>query len=176
VLAVVEYIRSHAAELEVDPQKLVLLGRSAGGQLATAVAYGPRGAALFRGVIALYAPHDLEFAWKYSDVRDVLNSPRLMKQFLGGTPDTVRAAFVDASGYDQVTHSAPPTLLIHGKLDSLVWHRQSERLHERLDQLGVPNVFISLPWATHAFDFNPHGPGGQLSEFAIDEFLRRTTR
>lgn len=61
---------------------------------------------------------------------------------------------------------------MHGTIDSLVWRRQSERLAEKLTEEGVPNVFLELPWATHAFDFNQHGPGGQLSAFAIEWFVK----
>jgi hypothetical protein len=35
---------------------------------------------------------------------------------------------------------------------------------------------VELPWATHAFDFNLHGPGGQLTRFALEWFLAGVTR
>ena len=70
----------------------------------------------------------------------------------------------------------PPTLLVHGANDPLVWHKQSERLHAKLDELGVPNVFVSLPWATHAFDYNLYGPSGQLTTYSIEWFLAAVTK
>jgi acetyl esterase/lipase len=57
-----------------------------------------------------------------------------------------------------------------------VWHRHSVRLEARLAEFGVPRVFVSLPWATHAFDFNLHGPGGQLTTYSVEWFLRSVTR
>jgi acetyl esterase/lipase len=170
VVAAVAHLREEAGSLGVDPARIALLGRSAGGQLATAVAYG-RPELGIRAVIALYAPHDLHFAWAHSRQRDVLDSFRLMRQYLGGAPEERRAAFDDASAYLAVRPGLPPTLLVHGAMDSLVWHRQSERLAARLTEAGVPNVFLSLPWATHAFDFNPDGPGGQLALHAIRHVL-----
>jgi acetyl esterase/lipase len=173
--AALAFLKSHAAQLGVDPTRFFLLGRSAGGNIAEAVAYTARDPAI-RGVIALYAPADLHFAWRYSREDDVLKSPQLLRQFLGGPPDTARTAYDTASGYLHVEKSTPPTLLLHGQLDTLVWHRQSERLAARLAEHGVPHAFVSLPWATHAFEFNLAGPGGQLTRFSLEWFLAAVTR
>jgi hypothetical protein len=44
-------------------------------------------------------------------------------------------------------------------------------LAELLDALERPHVLVELPWATHGFDFNFGGPGGQLSTYAVEYFL-----
>ena len=175
LLAAIAFLKAQAGALGIDPGRLVLFGRSAGGNLAEAVGYTAHDPAI-RGIAAFYAPADLEFAWEYSSEDDVLNSFLLLRQFLGGTPQTAPAAFEAASAYFHVGRATPPTLLVHGTLDTLVWHRQSERLQARLAEHGVPNLFLSLPWATHAFEVNPHGPGGQLSLYALDHFLAAVTR
>jgi len=59
--------------------------------------------------------------------------------------------------------------------DSIAWHRHSERLAERLAAQGVPHLNLLLPWATHAFDFNLRGPGGQLTRYALAWYLARVT-
>lgn len=175
VQAALAFLKGRAAELQIDPMRFVLLGRSAGGQIAEAVAYSAPDPAV-RGVIALYAPADMHFAYAYSREDDVLKSPHLLRQFLGGAPDAARANYDSASGYLHVSRSTPPTLLIHGRLDTLVWHRQSERLAARLAEHGVTHAFVSLPWATHALEYNLHGPGGQLTTFAVEWFLAAVTR
>lgn len=175
LLAALAYLKIHAAPLGIDPTRLVLFGRSAGGNLAEAVGYTANDPTI-RGVVALYAPADLHFAWQYSRDDDVLKSPQLLRQFLGGTPETARAAYDGASGYLHVGSSTPPTLLVHGQLDTLVWHRQSERLAARLTEHHVKHLFISLPWATHAFEYNLAGPGGQLTTYAVEWFLAAVTR
>lgn len=174
-LAAIAYLKAHAAQLGLDPTRLVLLGRSAGGNIAEAVGYTASDPAI-RGVIALYAPADLHFAWEYSREDDVLKSPQLMRQFLGGPPEAARGLYDSSSGYLHVAPSTPPTLLIHGQLDTLVWHRQSERLDARLTENRVPHVFVSLPWATHAFEYNLSGPGGQLTTFSVEWFLATVTK
>lgn len=177
VLAAIAWLKANAARLNLDPTRLVLLGRSAGGQLATAVGYGAHDPAI-RGVIALYAPHDMPFAWSVSREDDALNSVKLMRQYFGGPPDTPErlARYESASGQLLATKGAPPTLLIHGVADTLAWYRHSVRLAARLRELGVAHEYLELPWATHGFDFNPDGPGGQLADHAIRKFLAATAR
>lgn len=177
VRAAIAWLKAHARELEIDPTRLVLLGRSAGGQLATAVGYGLHDPAI-RGVIALYAPHDLPFAWSVSREDDALNSIKLFRQYFGGPPDTPErlARYQAASGQLLATKDSPPALLIHGVPDTLSWYKHSERLAARLTELGVKHTLLELPWATHGFDFNPHGPGGQLAGYAIARFLADVTK
>ena len=177
VLAALAWLKANAGRLNLDPARLVLFGRSAGGQIATAVAFGARDPAI-RGVIALYAPHDMPFAWSVSREDDALNSIRLMRQFLGGPPDTPErlARYASASGQLLARPDSPPTLLIHGRPDTLTWYRHSERLAARLQELGVPHTHLQLPRATHGFDFNPDGPGGQLADHVLRRFLAGITR
>ena len=176
VLAAIAWLKAHAAGLGIDPSRLVLLGRSAGGQIAAAVGYGSHDPDI-RGVIAIYAPHDMPFVWSVSREDDALNSIKLMRQYLGGPPDGERReVYSSASSQALAEAGSPPTLLVHGDLDTLSWVRHSERLGARLTELGVPHYFLRLPWATHGFDFNPDGPGGQLVDYAIDRFLAAVTR
>ena len=175
VRAALDYLRHNARTLGLDPDRVVLLGRSAGGQIAQAAAYGLQDPAI-RGVIAFYAPADLHFAYRYARSDDVLNSLQLLRDYLGGDPGARPENYDSASGIGLVTPESVPTLLLHGKRDELVWVQQSRRLHTRLDEAGVKNAFLELDWATHAFDHNPHGPGGQLSAWAVERFLKNVTR
>lgn len=176
VLTTIAWLKAHAAEFGIDPTRLVLFGRSAGGQIATAAGYGAHDPAI-RGVISLYAPQDMPFVWSVSREDDVLNSLKLMRQLMGGPPEGARLALYEsASGQLLARPDSPPTLLVHGVPDTLSWVRHSERLNTRLDELKVPHYFLRLPWATHAYDFNPDGPGGQLSGYAIEWFLASVTK
>lgn len=165
---VLRWIRANAGRLGVDPERITLAGRSAGGQIATATAYGEKLPGV-RAVVALYACHDMDFVWSIRSEHDALNSHKLMSQFLGGGPEgeAQAALFRSASGEKLVHPGAPKTLLIHGALDELVWCRHSERLAAALERAGVPHVFVKLPWATHAGEANLHGPAGQLITGAV---------
>lgn len=175
VLAAVAFLKREAAALGIDAERLVLLGRSAGGQIAEAVAYAANDPAI-RGLVGLYAPSDLHFAYRFAREDDVLKSPGLIRRFLGGAPEEARDHCDSASALQLVTRAAPPTLLIHGEMDTLVWHRHSVRLEAVLERAGVPCVLVSLPWATHAFEVNLAGPGGQVTTYALERFLAAVTR
>jgi acetyl esterase/lipase len=174
-LTAIAFLKNHADELGIDPTRLVLLGRSAGGQIAETVGYTLNDSAI-RGVIALYAPSDMIFAYVNAREDDILKSPTLMRQYLGGTPDSSRENYESASALPRVNPRTPPTLLLHGAIDSLVWYRHSVRLEAKLAEQNVPHVFVSLPWATHAFEYNLAGPGGQLTTFAVEWFLAAVTK
>jgi acetyl esterase/lipase len=170
VLAALGYLKDHAAELGLDPRRLALLGRSAGGQLALLAAY-TAGDPAIRGVVGFYAPTDMRYGYANPANPRVIDSRGVLEAFLGGNPELVAAAYDAASPVDFIGPATPPTLLIHGGRDELVSPRQSERLAERLAQAGRPHMVLRLPWATHGCDFNFSGPSGQISTYAIERFL-----
>lgn len=175
VLDALRCLKERAPELGIDPQKFVLMGRSAGGQIAEAVAYAAHDPAI-RGCIAFYAPADLHLAHEFARDDDIISSLGLVLRYMGGPPAAVRASYDSASAILLADRESPPTLLLHGRRDPYVWYLQSQRLAARLAALGVRHYFLDLPWATHAFDFNPHGPGGQLSAYAVGRFLTSVTQ
>ncbi len=174
VLDAIRYLQTHHARLGIDPERFVVLGRSAGGQIAQAVAYGSGNPAI-RGCISFYAPADLHFAYRYADPRDILNSLQLVTQYTGGTPLNARANYDSGSGILLVQPNSPPTLLLHGARDELVWVRQSRRLAAVLQRKQARYLYLEFPWATHAFDYNFNGPGGQISRYAVLNFLKNVT-
>lgn len=171
-LQAIAWLKANETDLRIDATRLVLMGRSAGAQVAAAVAYENPDPAM-RGVIGLYGVYDMNFVWSISRPDDVLNSTKLMNQYLGGAPTPANQADYDsASAQDLVRRGqTPPTLLMHGTVDNLCWVKHSQRLAARLDSADVPHVYVELPWAVHAFDYNLTGPGGQLTTYAVREFL-----
>jgi acetyl esterase/lipase len=174
-IAALRFLTDRADELGVDPKKFVLMGRSAGGQIAETVAV-PGTQPGVVGCIGLYAPADMNFAYQYADKKDILNSDKLLRQYLGGTPTEVKDNYDSASPYGLVNEKTPPTLLIHGANDDMVWVKQSERYATRLRDTGVKHVFLKVPWATHAMDYFWNSPGGQLTTWAVEQFLSSVTQ
>lgn len=170
IAAAVAWGRENAERLGIDPEDLTLLGRSAGGQIGTALAYGsPEIRA--RRVVAFYAPQDMFFAWKYARPDDTLDSVSLLEDYLGGGPEGREDLYESASPIRLIDERTPPTLLIHGTRDTLVWVKQSRRLAERLRAAEVPVTFMELVWATHACDYFPWSPGGQITVRSVRRFL-----
>jgi acetyl esterase/lipase len=95
----------------------------------------------------------------------------VISTYMGGTPKEKPALYEDASPLDAVNAQTPPTLMIHGLRDELVWPVHEYRLSERLAAAHRPYYFLKLPWATHACDISLSGPSGQLSLYAIERFL-----
>lgn len=164
------YLIENAARLGVDPERFVLLGRSAGAQLALLEAYAG-GNESIRGVISFYGPTDLPYAYAHPADPRVADIQRLLEDYLGGSPDERDEAYREASPINFASPPCPPTLLVHGSRDDMVQLAHSERLAGRLEELSVPHLLVRLPWATHGFDHNLRGPGGQLSTYAVESFL-----
>ena len=71
-----------------------------------------------------------------------------------------------------VNPSCVPTLIIHGQQDGQVDYQQSRQLSKKLADSGVRHYLLTLPWATHSFDYTLSGPGGQLSTYVVERFLQ----
>jgi len=170
VLQAIRWLKAHASELAIDPDRIVLMGRSAGGQLALLTAYGSEDPSI-KGVISYYAPVDLVYAWSHPTNPWVINTHTSLSEYLGGSFEQLPDRYREASPRALVTPTTPPTLLIHGVRDELVFHVQTERLRDRLADEGVTHLVVSLPWATHGLEANLRGPSGQISTWTIERFL-----
>lgn len=175
VHAAMQYLRQHAAELAIDTEQFVLLGRSAGAQITLTAAYTWHDPAV-RGVVSFYGPADM--VWGYSLPANplVFDSRKVMIDYLGGTYEEVPQQYVNSSAIEFVTPTSPATLLIHGPLDPLVHYDHSVRLSAKLTENKVPYYFLSLPWGTHGCDYTLNGPGGQLSTYSVLRFLKVVCR
>jgi acetyl esterase/lipase len=172
--AAIAWLKANAGRLGLDPGNLVLLGRSAGAQIVQVAGFRDHDPAV-RGIISFYGPSDLDFGYRQTVENDTIRSRALLRAYLGGTPDEQPDRYRDASGLTFVARDSPPTLLLHGALDTLAWVRHDDRLAARLREAGVRHYFLAMPWATHGFDFNPDGPGGQLADYAVRDFLAAVT-
>jgi acetyl esterase/lipase len=170
VRAAITFLKTRASALRIDPDRIALLGRSAGGQLALLAGYTANDPAI-KGVISFYAPTDMPYGYANPANPAVLDSRGTLAAYLGGTPESAPDAYRDASPIAFVGPQTPPTLLIHGPRDELVRYAQSTRLAERLQAESRPHLLLNLPWATHGCDYNFSGPSGQLTTYAIEHFL-----
>ena len=172
---VVDYVKAHAKEMKINPARWAILGRSAGGQIAERVAFGPpeHDDPKPLGCIAMYAPADMIFAYDLGREDDILKSRLLIRNYLGGTPKERTEIYHDASPLFWISKDSTPSLIIHGPGDPLVWYVHSKNVYEKLRAQGVAADLISIPWATHGFDYNISGPGSLISSYAIELFLRK---
>ena len=123
VRSAVRYIRAHARELYIDPDKIILCGSSAGGHLALA-------AALFD---------------KINDEQDMLsissipNAIILLSAVVDTSPDgfgseKIGKCWQELSPLHNIRPGLPPTLILHGDADRTVPVQGVKALHELMRQ------------------------------------------
>ncbi|MBD9701787.1 alpha/beta hydrolase [Streptomyces sp. ID01-12c] len=78
-LSALDWIRAHAADFDVDADRLVLLGSSSGGQIATAVATYGSGGSRVDGVVALSPVNDPYRAWRDGNAGDATVRQRRLR-------------------------------------------------------------------------------------------------
>jgi acetyl esterase/lipase len=184
VKCAIGWVKRHAAEagVTIDPARVTLLGRSAGGHLALLAAYTPDDPALppscdagdtrVESVISFYGPTDLAWGYDHPGNPRVFDMRGRVGNFMGGTPAGAPERYRLMSPTARATRGAPRTLLLHGGHDQFVPAAHAELLAARLRELGVPHEVLIVPYAQHAFDFISGGLSGQLAEDAISRFLR----
>jgi acetyl esterase/lipase len=178
----IAWVKSHAAQYHVDPERVALLGRSAGGQLALLAAYTANDSTLrpapcdaqdtnVRAVISFYGPTDLAWDYEHPGRPDVIDTRHVLENYLGGTPASTPQAYATASPLEHVGAQSPPTLFLHGGHDQLVRSENIERITPKLAAAGVPFTYVYLPWANHGFDYNFDGWNSQIAQAEISKFL-----
>jgi alpha-L-fucosidase 2 len=147
VRTAIRWVKKHAAEFKGDPQRIALVGYSAGGHLAAYAAATADDDTRPQALVLLAGPTDL--------VADCERrggvSPSLQALFDRGLEidDETRAILRETSPLNHLTAQSPPTLLIHGTVDESVLYSQSVNYQARLAELGVPCELITIPGGEH---------------------------
>ncbi len=161
VRTVLDWVREQATAYQIDTNRIALMGRSAGGQLALCAAYHPD--VQVQAVISIYGPTDLRL-WNSFIDNDVT-------ELMGGSVAEQPENYQSSSPVTAVRDDLPPTLLIHGMMDELVPAAHPEGLANRLAVTNTPTVYLRIPWARHGFDALLFGLGAQVIQYNIDRFL-----
>ena len=175
VAEAIRYLGGLAETHNLDPDRIALVGRSAGGQIALLAGYAARNPAI-RGVVSFYAPAALRWGYANPAKPGVIDSSGVLDDYLGGPPATHGAQYDAAEPARFVSASTSPTLFIQGLRDEHVSPFHAEFVSARLLEAGVPHAIVRLPWATHACDYLFRGPCGQVSTFAVEWFLDAVLR
>jgi acetyl esterase/lipase len=143
----VRFIRRHAKEYDVDPNRIGVFGSSAGGHLAlllgTTGDSGDPSAAdpvlresnRVAAVVANFPPTDLA---RWATQQPVFKF--------------TEAEVAQFSPIRFVSSGSAPSLIVHGDADTAVPIDQGETMHAALTKAGVPASFIRIKGAGHGFE------------------------
>ena len=160
----VRYLRAHADELGIDPDRISVMGSSAGGHLALLVASTAAQSNLapsqpypgvsdkvssvvdFYGISNLATRKETDPNGKPLKIEPLDSNTQ---SIFGSTPQDWKKA----SPVTYVKRDVPPTLILHGKKDTTVDSDQSQELADTLKKAGATYEIIWLPNAPHSFSF-----------------------
>jgi len=163
VQAAVQWVRENSAAHMINPEKIALIGGSAGGHLAMMVGYADeKPGGKVQAVVNLYGPTDLNTEY----ARNRGESLNFLGESYQERPDLYQAA----SPRSYISRDDPPTLIFHGTIDSLVPVSQSDSLHQWLDRVGVPNEYHRLKGWPHTMDLSTKV--NNYCQYYMDAFLR----
>lgn len=154
VRAAILYVVQHAKELNIDPNKIVVMGGSAGGHLALMAgllqndngfdgAYKQVKGYTIAAIIDKYGITDV-WDWAYGpNIRS-----KSATNWLGDkAKDEAFAKSVSPIYY--VKKTSPPTFIVHGDADPTVPYQQSVDLKKKYDEVGCKSEFMTIPGGKH---------------------------
>lgn len=148
------YLIKNARQLNIDVNKIVIMGGSAGGHLA-----------LMGGLLGnnhlfdtnCAAPVNVKVAaiidkYGISDVNDWAYGPYITSksatQWLGDRAKDEN--FIKSvSPINYVNRNSPPVFIVHGDADPVVPYQESVALHKKLTEAGVKTEFVTVPGGQH---------------------------
>ncbi|AHF91459.1 lipase [Opitutaceae bacterium TAV5] len=147
------FIRANATRFNIAPDRIAVMGGSAGGHLAMMV--GATAHVEDFNQHGLYTDQSnavsaiINFYGDY-DIRERRVSP-----FDGATPEETKANKTAASPITWIDKNTPPMLIVHGSADKTVPVERSRLLAEHLRKLGIDYWFVEIGGAPHTFHLQP---------------------
>lgn len=176
VVCAVKWLKSNAQDYHIDPNKVAVIGGSAGGHLAMLLGYHGndpdyQGAcdstevdASVQAVVNLYGPVDLttDFAINHPSVHQLMGAEY--------SPAS-KAAYEAGSPINFITPDDPPTLTFHGTIDEIVPVVQADMLDEALKKEQVPSYYHRLEGWPHTMDLGLKV--NSYCQYYMDEFFQK---
>jgi acetyl esterase/lipase len=136
--AALRWLQDHAAELGIDPERIVVSGSSAGGHLA-----------LWTAITATPPGSDPAEAPRFKPAALVLMWPAADFTLFSAQQDRFGGHAKECSATQHLDARMPPSLLLHGDQDPTVPYESSVILHRTLTAAGNACEFIPMPGCGH---------------------------
>ena len=158
--AAIRFLRAHAGDYCIDPERIVSAGESAGGAIACLLGVTGEDKSLDLGdwleqssrvaaVVDYYGIADMTISLEGFEGNDII-PPWMLEEVLGVRYTKEQAE--SASAIWRVTPSAPPHLILQGLDDQVVSPSQSRNYYEKLLENGVRAELLELEGAQHGDD------------------------
>jgi len=174
----VRFLRANAKKYDLKPDQIAAGGFSAGGHLALLLGLADKGSfkndeladhsSRVNCVVSFFGPTDLSL---YASSEGLVDA--YMVPWLGKECKTDKAVFAKASPLEFATKDDPPVLFIHGTADFVVPIVHSERLLDKLKELGVKADLITMKGEGHGWDGKAAVKSTQDTLQFLDEHLKK---
>ncbi|MEO2030526.1 MAG: sialate O-acetylesterase [Planctomycetaceae bacterium] len=155
--AAIRWLRANAAKYDIDPDRIGVTGRSAGGHLSLLLGLtdahsglegdsgNPDHSSRVQAVVNVFGPTDIKACYETSSVAWIF------RLFMGGTPHKFAETYRTASPITWVSQDDPPVLTLHGSEDKAVPFAQAVTLDEKLKSAGGRHTLIEFEGQGHGF-------------------------
>lgn len=167
VKAALRFLRAHAAEYDIDKNRVCAWGTSSGGNTALLLgltADDPRfetddwagESTRVQAVVDCFGPTDLNRMAKVQ-YRDKPEEEKGLFYALSGSRDPAvcekRMEVISPIAYAQPGKDYPPFLLLHGDADPVVLYEDTEAFFHRMDESGYDMELVRVTDAPHEHSF-----------------------
>ncbi len=166
--AAIRWIRAHAKEYNLDPDKIAVMGSSAGGHLSSLIGtsgdvkelegdLGPNTtfSSRVQCVVNLCGPEDFTQALMFDQEKKPVLKDDAVIGLLGGNYEEKHTEAVAASPVTYVTKDDPPFITFHGSADQRVAYLHAEAIHAALQKASVPSLLIPITNGGHGSVSHP---------------------
>lgn len=147
-----KWIRDHASEYGINPDKIGVIGFSAGGHLASTLATQYQLNLNDQGSRTNARPNFAILGYPVISMEDAIGHAGSRIKLIG--KDAVAATRDQFSSHLQVSRFTPPTFLFHAKDDTTVPVENSLQMKAALDAQKIPAELLLMEKGGHGFGLN----------------------
>ncbi|PWS32644.1 family 78 glycoside hydrolase catalytic domain [Pedobacter paludis] len=145
----IQYIREHAGEYDIDPNKIGIMGFSAGGHLVSTVGTHFKNTELANPLNTSLRPDFMVLVYPVISFSNALTHIDSRNNLIG--PDLSAEKIREFSNELHVDKQTVPAYIVHGKNDSAVKFANSEVFYDALKKGGVKTEFLKYEKGEHGF-------------------------